>query len=79
MGALFSTSQIQNEDYLLNSSVEGLTEKDIKLLKKLSVPHIKIQQTIPFAPFMFFGALIIIIFGIDIISLIYNLISQILI
>jgi len=68
---LFSTSQLNNPHFLLTHSIEGLTQQDINLLNKLHIKNIKIQQTIPFAPFMFFGALIILIFGVDVISIFY--------
>lgn len=67
----FSTSQFQNKDFLLNQSVEGLSSKEIQFLKSINISSLKIQQTMPFAPFMFLSALIVIFFGIDIISLCY--------
>jgi len=74
MTGLFSSSQIQNEQYLLTTAVEGLTRKDISCLKKNSVQTLKIQQTIPFAPFMFAGVMIIVLFGVDIITVLITLI-----
>jgi len=51
--------------YLFEPTSEGLTEEAVKKLKKLEkklgFEHLRIQQTIPFAPFMFFGVLLTII------------------
>jgi archaeal preflagellin peptidase FlaK len=70
MDGFFSTSQIQNKDFLLSNTIEGITKKDILILKKYSISSIRIQPTIPFAPFMFLGALIILLSGRDIVSLV---------
>jgi len=46
---------------VLEQPAEGLTEKDIQIIKrlhkegKLEFKEILIRQTLPFAPFMFFG------------------------
>jgi len=52
---------------LLDVSVEGFTEEDIKkiqkLEKKFDFHSLQIQQTIPFAPFLFAGAVITYFFG----------------
>jgi Flp pilus assembly protein protease CpaA len=69
MSDFFSSSQIRNQQYLLNDSIEGLNKKDIKFLEK-KFKDINIHQTIPFAPFMFLGVLITIFFGVDIINLV---------
>jgi Flp pilus assembly protein protease CpaA len=73
---LFTSMQIQNKNFLLNQSVEGLTQKNIETMKKNNIDSIKIQQTIPFAPFMFAGALIICLFGLDIVNIIYQIIIK---
>jgi prepilin signal peptidase PulO-like enzyme (type II secretory pathway) len=73
---LFSTTQIHNKDFLLSHSIEGLSEDDIITLKKNNIDSIKVQQTIPFAPFMFVGALIICVFGLDIVNIVYHILIR---
>ena len=53
--------KIQKKDYVFEPTAEGLTKKDIEKLKKLELKlgfeHLKIHQTMPFAPFMFLGVI----------------------
>ena len=51
-------SRFELDDFI---EEEGLTEKQINKLKKVGIESIKISQTIPFAPFMFFGVLLTLI------------------
>jgi len=61
----YLTEKTKKRKYLFEPTSEGLTEKEVKKLKKLEkklgFEHLKIQQTIPFAPYMFFGVLLTII------------------
>lgn len=56
----------KNKEYLIGPASEGLTEKDIKELRKLEkqpgFEHLRVQQTIPFAPYLFLGVILTIIF-----------------
>jgi len=62
--SLFSylEGQTKKKKYLIEPTSEGLTEENVmklkRLEKKLGFEHIKIQQTTPFAPYMFFGTLL---------------------
>lgn len=62
--SLFSymEEQTRKRKYLIGPTSEGLTEENViklkRLEKKLGFEHIRIQQTTPFAPYMFFGALL---------------------
>ncbi len=51
--------------YIIESKSEGLTEEDVKKLKKLEkqlgFEHLRIQQTTPFAPYIFTGVMLTII------------------
>ncbi|MCG2718331.1 MAG: hypothetical protein L6408_05795 [Nanoarchaeota archaeon] len=62
----YLSEKTKKRDYLFESTSEGLTEKDVKKLKnlekKLGFEHLRVQQTIPFAPYMFLGVLLTIIF-----------------
>lgn len=50
--------------YLFEASSEGLSREDVGRLKKLKLDfeHLRVQQTLSFAPFLFAGALMAIIF-----------------
>ena len=49
------------KDVLFNIDAEGLTQKQVDQIKNIGFEHITIYETMPFAPFMFFGALLTII------------------
>ncbi|MBW2977581.1 hypothetical protein KY331_01930 [Candidatus Woesearchaeota archaeon] len=53
-------SKFELDDFI-EEEAEGLTKKQINKLKEIGVKKIKISQTIPFAPFMFFGVLLTLI------------------
>ncbi len=61
---------------------DGMTKKDIKKIKSihnkgfLKEDKIRVFEALPFAPFMFFGCLLIVIFGADIIILFRALIES---
>jgi Flp pilus assembly protein protease CpaA len=64
----YGYSVIDDADkFIYKPSVEGLTKKDIRKIQKahnrglLHFNNIKVQQTTPFAPFMFLGVIITII------------------
>lgn len=68
----------KKRDYVIEPMSEGLTEKNIKELKKLEkrsgFEHLRVQQTIQFAPYMFLGAILTILFkGNMVISIIAQL------
>jgi prepilin signal peptidase PulO-like enzyme (type II secretory pathway) len=52
--------------YLFETTAEGLSEGDVEKLKrmekKLGFEHLRIHQTLSFAPFMFVGTLLTILF-----------------
>ena len=52
--------------YLFEPAAEGLSDKDVeklkKLEKKLGFEHLRVHQTVSFAPFMFAGVLLTILF-----------------
>lgn len=52
----------KEREYLIEPTSEGLTEENVKKLKRLEkqlgFEHIRIQQTTPFAPYMFLGVLL---------------------
>ena len=54
-------------DYFMKSDIdarsEGVTAGDIRKLKDMKVKTVRILETLPFAPFMLFGALLTFIFG----------------
>lgn len=56
----------KGKKYVFESAAEGLSNKDIqklkKLGKKLGFEHLRIHQTLPFAPFLFAGVLLTILF-----------------
>lgn len=56
----------KKRNYLIEPVSEGLTEEEIKKLKRLenkfSFEHLRVQQTTAFAPFIFLGALLTIVF-----------------
>ena len=62
--------------------IAGMSKKDIAKIKilqkegKIKFEHLKIKQTIPFAPFLFFGTLLTIIFNGDIILSIAEIIKN---
>ena len=57
----------------MQATLEGLTKNDIKNIQKwhmsgkLHFNRLKIQQTIPFAPFMFLGVLLTILLKMNIV------------
>lgn len=65
------------KNYLFDPS-QPLTEQDINkilgLRKKLGFEHLKIQQTLPFAPFLFLGVLLTLLAQGNLISVLVNLI-----
>jgi hypothetical protein len=67
---------------VLSNIGDGLTAGDVRRLKrllsegKLKEPSIKVYHTLPFAPFMFVGALITIVYGMDVVVLIRLLIES---
>jgi len=56
----------QKRDYVFEPLAEGLSESDVKKLKKLEdkfdFEHLRVHQTLSFSPFMFGGVLLTIIF-----------------
>ena len=56
----------KKKEYLFEPSAEGLSAKDVdklkKLEKKLGFDHLRVYQTLPFAPLIFAGVLLTIIF-----------------
>ena len=63
-----SLLKAEKREYLTDFSPEGLKEEDIDIIrklkseKKLDFSEIKIQQSMPFAPFMFLGVVLTIFF-----------------
>lgn len=55
----------KKRNYLIEPTSEGLTEEEVKKLKelekKLGFEHLRVQQTTPFAPYMFFGVLLTVV------------------
>ena len=58
----------------IGEEAEGLTGKQIKKIKMLGIRSIRVSQTIPFAPFIFFGVLLTIIAKGNILIVVKNLI-----
>ena len=58
----------------IDEESEGLTKKQINVIKKIGFKTIRISQTIPFAPFIFLGVLITIIVKGNILILVKNII-----
>jgi prepilin signal peptidase PulO-like enzyme (type II secretory pathway) len=54
---------------------EGLTKKEVKIINKAKYKTLSIRQTIPFAPFIFIGALLSILTKNNIIIYIINLLQ----
>jgi len=52
---------------------EGLTKEQIQGIKKLGLKNVKISQTIPFAPFIFLGVLLTLIFKGNVLIVLMNL------
>ena len=56
----------KKKNYLFDVTAKGLTKMDVqklkKLEKKLGFEHLRIHQTLSFAPFMFAGVLLTILF-----------------
>ena len=56
----------RKREYLFEPTAEGLSEEDVdklkKLEKKLGFEHLRVHQTMSFAPFMFTGVLLTILF-----------------
>ena len=50
--------EFKDKGQVVDCLPEGLDKKQIKLLKTLGIPSIRICNTIPFAPFLFAGALL---------------------
>lgn len=63
---VFTYFQQKNKKSLIQLTAEGLTEEDIKILKKikpkLRSESLAIQTTVSFAPFMFGGVLLTLLF-----------------
>ncbi|MBT6041114.1 hypothetical protein HOH15_04220, partial [Candidatus Woesearchaeota archaeon] len=65
----YSYSQIQKKGLLVEYSVDGLNDKEVVKLHRayddgiLKTNYLFVQQTIPFAPFMFLGVLLTIVFN----------------
>ncbi len=64
--SFFDYLKERNNDSLIDSKTEGLTKEDIKKIKALAKKHtnlktFQIQQTLPFAPYLFLGAILTII------------------
>ena len=64
--SFFSYLKEKNNKSILDVKSEGLTRKDIEKIEKLAKKHpdlktFQIQQTLPFAPFLFMGAILTII------------------
>jgi len=55
---------VKKRDYLFEPSAEGLTKADVKKLHKLKLgfEHLKVYKTLNFAPYMFAGVILTIIF-----------------
>ena len=58
--------RIKKRKYLFEPTAEGLTHEDVQLLKKLEkklgFEHLRIYKTISFAPYMFIGVILTILF-----------------
>ena len=60
---------MKTNNLLFEPSSDGLTKEDVLKIKwlhkhkKVEFNKIKIYQTLPFAPFLFLGALLTILFG----------------
>lgn len=54
------TASNKDENFI-EEQAEGITSEDIKKIQKTGIKNIKVKQTIPFAPFLFFGVLLTII------------------
>lgn len=67
-------ARLKHNDSLFQLRPEGLTEQDCRLLRRLKREgkirheHLKVQQTVPFAVFLFAGALITVMLKTDMIS-----------
>ena len=62
-------------DRFIDEEPEGLTKEQIKQIKKIGIEKIKISQTIPFAPFIFVGALLTLVIKGNILSFLKSLFS----
>ena len=63
--SFFDTARAKNPGKaLFEGSAKGLSKKAIGLLKSAKLPFktLKVQSSMPFAPFLFFGALLTILF-----------------
>jgi len=62
----YMQEKTKKRDYLFDSTAEGLTEKDVEKLKKLEdklgFEHLRVAQTMPFAPYLFIGTLLTLLF-----------------
>ena len=61
-----------NTKNFIDEEAEGITKKQIREIQKLGFKRIKVSQTISFAPLMFFGVLITLIFKGNLLILIKN-------
>ena len=57
----------------INYGSSGLTLQDIKKIQKIGFKSIRVANTIPFAPFIFAGVLVILIFNNNLLSLLKSL------
>ena len=62
----YMQEKTKKRDYLFEPEAEGLTEKDVKKLKsledELGFEHLRVAQTMPFAPYLFIGTLLTLLF-----------------
>ena len=62
----YMQEKLNEKTTVFNVTAEGLTKKDVnklkKLEKKLGFEHLRIYKTLNFAPYMFLGVLLTIIF-----------------
>ena len=58
----YMQDKTKKRNYLFEPTAEGLTEKDVEKLKsledKLGFEHLRIAQTMSFAPYLFIGTLL---------------------
>jgi len=64
--SFFDYLKERNNNSLIDSKTEGLTKEDVKKIKTLAKKHpdlksFQIQQTLPFAPYLFLGTILTII------------------
>ena len=69
----FKDSKIDFNKFFDDYSSEGITKKQIEILKKTGFDYIDIGTTLPFAPFIFFGVILTIILKGSILLAIFNI------